>query len=95
MCLIVLIGLAFPRFALFLTWLFSDRISRAIDSNLLAFAGFLVLPFTTFFYVLAWAPVIGVTGLGWFFVAFGFLLDIGSYSSGGAYGRRRNAARQG
>lgn len=90
MCLVAVLGLAFPRFALFVTWLFTDRISRAIDSNLLAFVGFLILPFTTFFYVLAWAPIRGLSGIGWFFVAFGFLLDLGSYGVGG-FGRRRRS----
>ena len=45
------------RFALFLTWTSSDRISRALESDGLAFLGFLFLPFTTFFCVAAWAPM--------------------------------------
>ena len=86
MCLVVLIGAIAPRFALFLTWLFTDRISRAIESGLLAFAGFLFLPFTTFFYVVAWAPVSHVSGLGWALVLLGLFLDLGSYANGGRYG---------
>ena len=89
MCLIVLIGAVAPRFALFLTWLFTDRISQAIDSSLLAFAGFLLMPFTTLFYVIAWAPVSHVSGLGWLLVGLGVLLDLGSYTNGSAYGSRR------
>ena len=92
MCLVVLIGAFAPRFALFLTWLFSDKISRAISSNFWAFLGFLFLPYTTFFYVFAYAPIGGVSGIGWFFVALGFLLDIGNYGSSGRYAQRRNRA---
>ena len=92
MCFVVLIGAIAPRFALFLTWLFSDKISTAISSNFWAFLGFLFLPYTTFFYVFAYAPFPGggVSGIGWFFVALGFLLDIGNYGGGGRYANSRN-----
>jgi hypothetical protein len=93
MCFIVLIGAVAPRFALFLMALFSDRISQAIDNWALSLAGFFFLPFTTFFYVLAWAPVRHVSGLGWFFVVFGFLLDLGNYTNSGSYAKRRGASR--
>jgi hypothetical protein len=89
MCFVFLIGAIAPRFALFLTWLFSDKISRAISSNFFAFLGFLFLPYTTFFYTFAYAPIGGVSGIGWFFVALGFLLDIGSYGGGSRYANRR------
>lgn len=76
----VLLGSAFPRIALLITWLFSDRIEIAFDDQwLLPLAGLLFLPYTTFFFVLAYAPIGGVSAIGWFFVAFGFLLDLGSY----------------
>lgn len=89
MCIVVLIGAFAPRFALFLTWIFSDRISQAIDSWLLSFVGFLFLPFTTLFYVVAWAPVSHVSGFGWIFVFFGFMLDMGNYGSSSAYNSKR------
>jgi hypothetical protein len=89
MCLVVLIGAFAPRFALFLTWLFTDRISRSIDSSLLAFAGFLLVPFTTFFWVVAWAPDRHVSGFGWVLVGLGVLLDIGSWTGGGKVGSSR------
>jgi hypothetical protein len=91
MCLIVLIGAAFPRVALFLTWVFTDRVSIAFDNWYLPFLGFLLLPFTTFFYVLAYAPVAGVHGIGWFFVAFGFFLDLANWTSSGRYGQQQYA----
>jgi hypothetical protein len=52
-------------------------------------AGLVFLPYTTFLYVLAYAPIAGVSGIGWFFVALGFLLDISSYANSGRIGRRR------
>jgi len=48
--------------------------------------GFVFLPLTTLFYVLAYNPVGGVTGVGWLFVAIGLLFDIGAY--GGAVRQR-------
>ena len=82
----VLLGSAFPRFALLLTWLFTDRIEIAFDDQwVLPLAGLLFLPYTTFFFVLAYAPIGGVSTIGWFFVTFGFLLDMGSYFGGNRY----------
>jgi hypothetical protein len=82
-----------PRVALFLIWLFDDeRLSNAFDSFLLGFLGFLLLPYTTVFYALAYAPIRGVSGFGWFLVILGFVIDIGSYTSGGYAQRRRSTA---
>lgn len=81
-----------PRFALFLLWLFTDRLTIAFDSFIVGFLGFLLLPYTTVFYALAYAPIKGVTGLGWFLVILGFIIDIASYTSGGYAQRRRTAA---
>jgi hypothetical protein len=82
-----------PRVALFLIWLFDDeRLSNAFDSFIVGFLGFLLLPYTTVFYALAYAPIRGVTGLGWFLVILGFLIDISSYTSGTYAQRRRSSA---
>jgi len=89
-CLLVLLGSAFPRVALVLTWIFTDRVDIAFDDGvLLPFAGLIVLPYTTLFWVLAYAPVGGVTGFGVLFVAFGLLLDLSSWFGGGREGSRR------
>src|SRR3954447_5398116 len=89
-CFVVLLGSAFPRLALLLAWLFTDRIEIAFDDQwALPLAGLLFLPYTTFFFVLAYAPIAGVTGIGWFFVVFGFVLDISSYTGSGRYGQTR------
>ena len=90
-CIVALIGLAAPRFALFLMWLFSDRLTVAFDSFLQGFLGFVVLPFTTMFYALLYAAPDGVTGFGWVLVAFGLLLDLSAWFGGGDQARRRNA----
>jgi hypothetical protein len=92
MCLVVLIGAAFPRVALFLTWIFTNRISIAFGNNwAVPLLGFLLLPFTTFFYVIAFAPIAGVSAIGWFFVGFGFLLDMSNWFGSQRYGRERYA----
>jgi hypothetical protein len=40
-------------------------------------------------YVLAYNPLVGVTGWGWFWVILGFLLDLSSYSSSAYNNRNR------
>ncbi|WP_426574814.1 hypothetical protein [Aquihabitans sp. McL0605] len=81
-CIVAMIGMAAPRFAIFLVWLFSDRMAIAFNGFLEAFLGFLFLPFTTLFFALVYAPVGGVSGFGWIIVGFGLVLDISSYTSG-------------
>ena len=88
-CFVVLLGSAFPRLALIITWIFTDRVDIAFDSWLLPLAGLIFLPYTTFLYVLAYAPIAGVTGIGWFFVVLGFLLDVSSYAGSGRIGKQR------
>ena len=88
-CLIVVLGSAFPRVALVLTWIFTSRVDIAFQGGvLLPLLGLVVLPYTTLFYVLAYAPIAGVSAIGWFFVVLGFLLDLTSLFGGGREGRR-------
>jgi len=91
-CVVALIGLAAPRFALFLMWLFSDRLSVAFDSFVQGFLGFVLLPFTTMFYALSYAVPEGVSGFGWVLVGFGLLLDLSAWFGGGGEARRRRMA---
>jgi hypothetical protein len=89
-CLLVLLGSAFPRIALILTWIFTSRVDIAFEGGvLLPLAGLILLPYTTFFYVIAYAPIVGVSTIGWIFVLFGFLLDLAHLLGGGREGRRR------
>ena len=78
-----------PRFVLFLMWIFTTLVDRAFNGFLLPLLGLVFLPWTTLFYVCAYQPVNGVTGIGWFFVAFGFFCDISSYAGGGRAQRQR------
>jgi hypothetical protein len=68
-------------------WLFSDLVTRAFPNFLFPLLGTIFLPFTTIFYVLAYQPVWGIDGFGWFFVILGFIIDISSYG-GGWWGNR-------
>jgi hypothetical protein len=89
-CLLVLLGSAFPRLALALTWIFTNRVDIAFQGDwLLPLGGLIFLPYTTLFYVIAYAPIVGVSAFGWIFVAFGVLLDLASLFGGGREGRRR------
>ena len=88
-CLLLLLASVAPRVVLVLMWIFGDLVDRAFTGFLIPLLGLLVLPYTTLFYVLAWSPVGGVSGWGWFVVGSGFLLDIGHLAAGGASGRRR------
>jgi hypothetical protein len=84
-CFVLLLGAFAPRLALALMALFNDEISSAFDgSNVMAFLGWLLLPYTTLSFVLVHWYSGTVEGFGWFFVALGFVLDLGSYFGGAA-----------
>lgn len=82
-CIVALFALIGPRVALFVVWIFSDWLSRAFDSWWLPLLGFFLLPWTTLAYTAMY--VLGteeVSGIEWFFVVLGFLVDIGAVGSG-------------
>jgi hypothetical protein len=87
-CLLVLVAAISPRLALVLVWIFTNLVDRAFEGFLLPLLGLIFLPLTTLIYVLAYSPLTGVSGWGWFFVILAVLVDLGSYG-GGAYSRRR------
>lgn len=80
-CLVAVLLLLGPRFALLGVWIFGDRVELAFDSWILPLLGLLFLPWTTLAYVIAWQPG-GVEGF-WDFllIALGIALDIATYSS--------------
>ena len=88
-CLILLTSMISPRLALVLVWIFTDFVDRAYDSFIVPFLGLLVLPWTTLIYSLAYAPRVGVTGWGWFFVILGVLADLSSYGENARRNRDR------
>jgi hypothetical protein len=83
-CFLVLLALISPRLVLFLLWLFDDILSRAYDSWIIPLVGFFILPWTTLSYVAFWDWGSGrhVKGVEWLFVAFFFLVDLGSWFGG-------------
>jgi CDP-diglyceride synthetase len=87
-CLLALLAAISPRVALVLVWIFTNLVDRAFEGFLLPLLGLLLLPFTTLIYVLAYQPLVGVTGWGWFFVILAVLVDLGSYG-GGVFSRGR------
>jgi len=88
-CAIVMASWISPRFVLVLMWIFGDKLSFAFDSFWQGLLGFAVLPWTTLCYALATAPVAGVSGIGWLFVAMGLVLDLATWFGGGYEGRNR------
>lgn len=92
-CLIVLASALSPRFALFLVWLFTDKIPEAFDGNwLFPIIGFFLLPWTTLAWAIAWAnPIESVSGFGWILVAFAFVVDVSTHLGAGRAERDRRA----
>jgi hypothetical protein len=64
----------------------------ALRSGWEGIIGFLLLPYTTLFYVLVYAPGKGVDSFGWVIVALGVVLDISSHLFS-SRARRRRARR--
>ena len=93
-CLLALFAIVSPRLAIFLVWLFSNRIAVAIHSGWLALLGFLFLPWTTLAWVIAYEPVKGVSGFGWFLVILAFLFDLSSLFGGDRARRGLRRAEQ-
>lgn len=90
-CFVLVLGFLGPRLAFLWAWLFTDKVTAAFAGGFwLPLLGLIFLPWTAIAYVLAWSPVIGVTGAGWVFVGLGFVLDIATYSNRAA--RRRYPA---
>jgi hypothetical protein len=82
-CFAALLALISPRLALIFVWLFSDILSRSMDSWVLPLIGFFILPWTTLAYAVMWdIGTNNVTGFEWFVVGLAFLADIGSYVGG-------------
>jgi hypothetical protein len=88
-CFVLVLGFLGPRLAFLWVWIFNtSRITLAFGGSFWwPLLGLLFLPWTVLAWVAAYAPAGGVTGIGWVVVAFGFLLDIASYSSRAAQSR--------
>lgn len=81
-CVLVAVAFVGPRFALGLLFLFSDYLTRAFDTFLIPFLGFLFLPWTTLAYAVAQNSFGGLHDLGLLLVILGVLADIGVFGGG-------------
>jgi hypothetical protein len=90
-CVVALLAMISPRLAIFVLWGFTDRMSVAFDSFWLALIGFFFLPWTTLAWAVAYAPVDGVTGFGWFVVGLGLFVDISTHLGSAQARRQQNA----
>jgi hypothetical protein len=93
-CLALTAGFLGPRIALFLWWIFGNKVDLAFDTWIWPLLGLLFLPWTTLAYVLAWGPLNGVSGIGWLVVALGFGADIATYSARAAKSRYQTTTFQ-
>jgi hypothetical protein len=86
-CLVLVLGLAFPRLVLVLLFLFTNFITRAYHGLLLPLLGFIFLPLTTLIY--AWIVNSGAAVTGPYLVAIviGVVVDLGLIGHGAT--RRR------
>jgi hypothetical protein len=90
-CLALTAGFLGPRIALFIWWVFGDKVDAAFGSWIWPLLGLIFLPWTTLAYVLVWTPIVDVEGWEWLVVALGFAADIATYSSRAAKSRYRSA----
>jgi hypothetical protein len=90
-CLALTAGFIGPRVALFIWWLFGDKVDAAFTSWIWPLLGLIFFPWTTLAYVLAWGPLDGVSGLGWLVVALGLAGDIATYGARSAKSRYQSA----
>ena len=81
-CLLILATGLGPRIALLFWWLFGDKPDAAIDSWVWGLLGFLLLPWTTLMYIIAWSPLVGVDGFSdGLLVVLGVVLDVATYAA--------------
>jgi hypothetical protein len=90
-CLALTAGFFGPRVALFIWWVFGNKVDAAFDTWIWPLLGLIFLPWTTLAYVLAWGPINAVSGAGWLVVALGFAADIATYSARAAKSRYQTA----
>ncbi|MGZ4691471.1 MAG: hypothetical protein ACXVKA_08555 [Acidimicrobiia bacterium] len=91
-CAIALLAMLSPRLAIFFIWAFTNRMTVAFNSFWIGLAGFILLPWTTLAWAVVYAPRIGVTGFGWFFVILGFVVDLSTHVGTAQTRREKRAA---
>lgn len=89
-CLMALLAVFVPRVVLVLLFLFSTYLGRAYETVLWPVVGFVFMPFTTLAYAFAMNSNAGsVSGFYLVVVVIAVLMDLGSWSGGGAASKRR------
>jgi hypothetical protein len=79
-CFLLVLGFLGPRLAFLWAWIFTPQVTAAFNGSFIwPLLGMIFLPWTALAFVVAWSPVVGVTGLGWAVVVLGFVLDIATY----------------
>ena len=78
-CLVGILGVLGPRFALAFWWIFGNKVDVAFDSWVWPLLGLIFLPWTTLAYVIAWQPG-GISG-NWdvLLIVIGVALDVLTY----------------
>ena len=88
-CLLVLFGVAFPRFVLFVLWLFSSFLERAYHGIAVPLIGFFFLPVTTLVYAWIVNNHMPLEGFNVILLVIAVLIDAGSHGGSADYYRRR------
>jgi hypothetical protein len=91
-CLLGCLALSFPRFVLFLVWLFGGSyLERAYDGILLPLLGFFFLPLTTLAFAYSHHSLSSgghLSAIGWLITIVALLIDIGLLGGGSQSARR-------
>jgi hypothetical protein len=89
-CIIALIALITPRLVMVLIWLFSDWFTRAYESALWPFIGFLFMPYTTLAYMTAMLNNHHQVSGGWLVLLIAaVVIDIGNWGGSHHSARRK------
>jgi hypothetical protein len=88
---VALVAVLSPRLAILLVWLLTNQMAVAFGSFWVALVGFLVLPWTTLAWAVAYQPQRGVTGPGWVVVGVAVLVDLSSHLNAARARRVRRA----
>jgi hypothetical protein len=85
-CLALTAGFLGPRVALFIWWVFGNKVDAAFDTWVWPLLGLIFLPWTTLMYILVWGPG-GLEAWEWLVVALGVFLDVATYGARNAKAR--------
>lgn len=92
-CLVAVVAVLSSRPAILLVWLLTNQMAVAFGSSWVALLGFVVLPWTTLAWAVAYEPLRAVTGIGWVVVGVALLVDLSSHLHAARARRARQAGR--